>query len=512
MKKWLFIINIVILQTLSVKAQSIEDGLNALYYEKHKKAQEIFENIIQKNPSDTKAIYWLGQVYLENQSSNDAIDKVKKLYQTALNKYYNDAYLLVGMGQITLETSHDIVSAKQKFDQAIVTSKDDPQILNAIGRANAAGTKSDGDPAYAIEVLKKASLIDKTNPDILLNLANNILKLDPGAINTATQTLLEAIKIKPNYAKAYYQLGKINYEANPVLANDYFLKAIQSDSNYSPSYLWLFRLAMKDSNYNLAENYINKYQELTEDKIKSQYYIAILQLDKKNYSLAQNAIRAYLSNTPTSKIAKDADLLAGNIFKTEPDSAIVYYKRAAITGNSKNKLEALDSLIGIYSQQRDTSNIFIWTKNKLLALPPSEEAYKNEQIIPQLCMLATKASNLFKEEAQYQFIDSIFQIYITKNKDVEWGYYGIVKIASQMDPSLRKAKKPIIAYLSFLEKDKDKYKNKLIYYHDLLGQYYTNIEKNYAQSALQYKAILELDSNNARAKDILDKIRQVEKK
>ncbi len=50
-----------------------------------------------------------------------------------------------------------------------------PEILNAIGRANADGPSTVGDPAYAIEKLKRAAELMPDNPDVYLNLGINYL-------------------------------------------------------------------------------------------------------------------------------------------------------------------------------------------------------------------------------------------------------------------------------------------------------------------------------------------------
>ncbi|PZP48693.1 MAG: hypothetical protein DI598_09635, partial [Pseudopedobacter saltans] len=61
------------------------------------------------------------------------------------------------------------------------------------------------------------------------------------------------------------------------------------------------------------------------------------------------------------------------------------------------------------------------------------------------------------------------------------------------------------------EKDNTKNKKKLIFYHDILGQYYTNTAKNYSKAMEEYQSILAIDNQNTRAKDILEKLRKAKK-
>ncbi len=138
---------------------------------------DILQGIVTKNSKDAKAIYWFGQTMI----ANDDVAGAKALYQKALNDGINDAFILVGMGHVELLEGGDVNSAKQKFEQAITQSKDkkgreNADILNAIGRANADGSIKIGDPMYAVEKLKKAAGMDPKNPDIFINMGINYLK------------------------------------------------------------------------------------------------------------------------------------------------------------------------------------------------------------------------------------------------------------------------------------------------------------------------------------------------
>ena len=112
--------------------------------------------------------------------NNENVAGAKAIYQKALQDGVNAPIIWVGMGHVELlEGKKD--EAKQRFEAAITNSKtrkgEDPNILNAIGRANADGASTVGDPAYAIEKLKRAAELDPKNPDILVNMGINYLKL-----------------------------------------------------------------------------------------------------------------------------------------------------------------------------------------------------------------------------------------------------------------------------------------------------------------------------------------------
>ena len=50
---------VVSFASLTMKAQTIEDGKNFLYLEKIKSARTAFEKLVAANPNDLYAAYWL---------------------------------------------------------------------------------------------------------------------------------------------------------------------------------------------------------------------------------------------------------------------------------------------------------------------------------------------------------------------------------------------------------------------------------------------------------------------
>ena len=177
MKKTTLTILAVALATSFAISQTVDEGIKFLYYERVKSAKESLEKVVASKPKDALSIYWLGQAYL----ADNNITGAKALYQKALADGVNDPWIWVGSGHVELLENGDVNSAKQKFEQAITSTKgkkgiENADILNAIGRANADGSSLQGDPSYGIEKLKRAQEINKTDPDIDINLGTCYLK------------------------------------------------------------------------------------------------------------------------------------------------------------------------------------------------------------------------------------------------------------------------------------------------------------------------------------------------
>lgn len=240
MKKLTTLLLAVLLSGKLLLAQTVEDARKSLYYGRTTSARQSLEKLVASNSKNAEAIYWLGQAYL----AIDSIGGAKQVYQNALNAGVNDPLVWVGMGHVeVLEGKKD--AARQRFEAAITSSmkkkKEDPVILNAIGRAEADGPATVGDPAYGIEVLKRAAALDPTNPDIFNNLGINYLKLGPDQGGNAYEAFTNALKADPINAKAKFRLGKIfQSQGNAEKYIDYFNQAVTGDPNYGPAYLELY--------------------------------------------------------------------------------------------------------------------------------------------------------------------------------------------------------------------------------------------------------------------------------
>lgn len=273
------------LLTVSAFAQSVQEGINHLYAERDASAKAVFDKMLASNPNNLDAIYWLGQTYIEQ----DDIAGARALYEKTLASNGNAPIVLVGMGHVEL-LEGKTAEARQRFESAISLSRgkkgDDPNILNAIGRANV--DAKGGDVNYAIEKLTAASAAAPSNTDILLNLGNAYRKkLEGGQAVTA---YTKATQINPKFAPAYYRMARL-YETqrNWEVYQDNLNKAIQADSKFAPAYLQLYYynlLYAKDNNK--AQGFADQYIANTDPSVNNDYLKAQTFFMQKNYDEAIN--------------------------------------------------------------------------------------------------------------------------------------------------------------------------------------------------------------------------------
>jgi len=258
LKFTLFLLSVVLAVNFS-KAQSIEDGKKFLYYEKYISAKNVFQQLLNANPNNEEAAYWLGQALLAPDENKD-LAVAKEVYRKALESNNNSALLNAGMGHIELHEGK-IQEARNHFETAISLSKGKSiDVLDAIGSANGDFDSKSGDAGYAVEKLVQATNIKGfKDPGVLTNLGDAYRKLGDGG--KAQQSYEAALAVDPKYARAKYRIGRI-YQSQGESQREIFLRyyneAIALDPNYTGVY-WTLYQYFYETDVPKSAQYLEKY-------------------------------------------------------------------------------------------------------------------------------------------------------------------------------------------------------------------------------------------------------------
>jgi Tfp pilus assembly protein PilF len=403
MKKTVSLMLTAMLAVQFLMAQ-VPAGIKFLNYEKNKSAKEAFQKAYDANPKDAQAIYWLGQSMLTNENgevSKEQIASAKALYQKALGEVGSDPWLLVGMGHVEILEKGDMNSVKQKFEQAITATtetkgknkgKPSADILNAIGRANAFVPLGSGDHAYAIDKLKQAAAIDPTNPDIMVNMGINYLKMGGENGGEAVKAYQDATNRDPKNARAFYRIGRIYLsQNNKDLFEQNFNAAIAADPVFPPVYLAYFNY-YSNRDVNVAKEYLDKYVANADKLPENDLYLAdylfragknaesiakIKELDAAvgvktlpklnllyalNYDRTGDSVQAkkylsdYFAAAPSDQVNPQDYEFAVKVFSKFPGSeneAIGFINKAITNDTSKvNKLKYMEQAAGLYAKAK----------------------------------------------------------------------------------------------------------------------------------------------------------------
>ncbi len=292
------VFSFLILLTGSLFAQ-LDEGKKMLNYERFQSAAKIFQSMLDKNPNDIEAAYWMGQTYIQNTDDVDTA-AAKALYQKTLQANPNNPLLMVGVGEIELMEGKT-QDARSHFEAALAATKkkDLPRIQLAVGLANV-DVKA-GDATYAVSVLKQAIDRDKKNPDLFMTLGDAYRKLIDGG--NATTAYQDALTLDPQAARASFMIGRI-YETQGITQEPIYMRfysdAIREDPNYAPVYYWLYQYYYK-RDVNKARDYLNKYVSVTDNNSKLCYAEASLLFVSNMYQQTIDKANACIAGTVGEK-------------------------------------------------------------------------------------------------------------------------------------------------------------------------------------------------------------------
>ena len=529
-----------------LSAQSLDDAKKSLYYGRTTSAGQSLDKLIAANLKNAEAIYWKGQALL----SADSIAAAQKVYQDALNAGVNDPWIWVGMGHVELlQGKKD--AARQRFEAAITATTEkkrrenveNPDILNAIGRANADGPANVGDPAYAIEKLKRAAQLKPNDPEIQANLGINYLKLGPDQGGNAYEAFTNANKIDPKYARGHFRLGKIfQSQGNTEKFLDYYTKAIQADPAFAPAQLELYDY-YKNRDVNKARQYLESYMANSDKDCKNDYHYAdylfrsgkyqeslekakamengvcknfprLKVLYAYNYDRLKDSVQAraniesYLSTITPEKAKTDTNigsdyLFGASVLKRFPggeQTAIGYLQTAlSLDTNRLTRTQYMDTIAFLYKKQDKMPERLEWLLKSYKENPkPSDFDLYN------LTDAAINAN-------QFALADSLSRVYITKKPDQEYGYLLLARTAkaADVDSTQGSAFDEVQQYIDYLSKtDSVKNAEKIKYQHYYIAQVAADKLKDYPKAIEALERVQVLDPEDSFAKQALPVLRK----
>lgn len=510
------------------KAQNIQEGINHLYADRDQSAKSVFEKILATNPNNIDATYWLGQADIALKDTVAA----KTVYENALRNNGNAPLLLVGMGQVELmENKKD--EARQRFETAINLSRgkkgDDPNILNAIGKANVEAKA--GDLAYAIDKLKVAVDRDSKNADIFLNLGNAYRKAHEGG--QAVINYDEAMQVNSSFAVAAYREALLYYtQKNWDVYEEKLKKAVQMDPKFAPAYYELYYYALGKKDFTTAQEYATKYNETAEpdpqndylriqtlwaqknydeaiaggktliaaagDKTKARTYklMAYAYADKGDTAGAKPYIDEYFAKADEDEIIAGDYIFKGQIYAALGSGNDVVYdtymKAAAMDSVESSKIDLLKKGADWFKAKGD----------RLDEANMRVEVLKIKKDNPTLReVFDPGVAYYFAKE--YNRADSIFDIFIAKWPGETYGYEWEFNVHRALD-STGAAAVPFAEKLlnDIYSKDSTKYAKDIVSKSAFLVDYYANTAKDYAKALEYCDKILAIDPENASFKSI----------
>ncbi len=513
--------------TLSLSAQTLEDGIKALDCEQYSYAQRIFSLLHSTNPLDAEVLYYKGMAFY----ATGMKDSAKACFEQGIvlnNNNSKVAYNYTGLGRVMLDEKNT-AEAKKNFDKAFsLTSSKDPKVYMFAGEAYAFTTGSKDLP-QAINLLSTAISIDKKNPNLYMSLGDIYTGQYDGG-GKAMSNYEMASEINSANPKAFCRIGQLYIKAkNPSEALDALRKSLALDSTWIPAYREMGEAYFQMHRYEEAKEAYKKYISKAELKISALSRYASFQFLSKDYkgtiaTVSQvtkmdssNAVmnrligysyyeqgkfqeglaemKRFFSKADTSKILSgDYEYYGKLLLKTNNDSMGIFFLRKAIDMDS-SKAELHSDIAQSYYQK------------KRYREAASEYEARNERITPkaQDYFLLGKAWYYAQE---YLKADTAFSKVIELQPAAAIGYLWRGRSSSLLDPEMKsgQAKPYYEKFAEIASADSAsvlKYRKDLVEAYSYLGNYY--LQKDDKQNTLlYYRKVVEMDPENKDARKVIE--------
>ncbi len=278
---------------VNIKAQDLATALLLTKSEQYDKAEAMLQQLIQKEPANSKYYFFLGENslldYFADTISNSltiATKTAKDIYQKGANADPGDPLNYVGLAKVAfyLDDNKTAADMRAKARGLLLPYKNIKKIIPpakdyAFALAKIAESYiKDGevDTSAALPLIRQAISIDAKNPEVYL-IAGDIYILANDGTN-AIKNYNMAQYADPKSPTANMKIGNIYVRGKSLSAAiPFFEEAINLDANYAPAYRELGQLYYLAGRLDQSKANFKKYLELTEGNIpaKTRYVNAL---------------------------------------------------------------------------------------------------------------------------------------------------------------------------------------------------------------------------------------------
>lgn len=549
------IFSLLLLASASMNAQDVDQASKAIDAEQYEKAKSILKSILNTTPTNGKASFLLGNVYLRQSVE----DSAKIYFQKGLAAKEGANLNNIGLGQIDLD-NNKITEAKANFTLATATMKK-KSIEEYIFIARAYMNASTPDYKAAIEVLNRAKAVNPNDAQLQLALGDafygdknqneayvayraaygtdsslirakmqsGVLLKGARAFNEAVKAYDEVIALNPNYGPVYRELAETYYLWANTDGKKY-TENIQKSLGFYEKYMSLtdyslssrmrhadFLILAKD--YKALEIEANKMKELDKVNPRILRYLGYAAFENGNIDAAITALTDFTTKSTNKIIARDYFYLAqaktkkaqgadGMITdKVAFDDVLSNYKKAIeLDEKIANELNAIGKAYFTKKQYKEAASVF-----ELAIATTTSKNFLEDNIYYGLCVY-TENRNKKPEE-----LDKEAMIKADKSLDVVIAatpsYLESYLYKARINNTLENDEVAQVTYQKFIDlvvvktpEEIAANKTKLIEAYNNIAAIYANTDK---PKAVEYfTKTLELDPANKYALDSVKVLKQ----
>ena len=525
-------------------AQTLQDATKAIEKNQFTTATNMLQSILQKEPANAVAYYYLGNIYLYNELE----DSAKYFFDKGMQANPNEALNFIGQGRLLLADKKN-AEARAQFDKALTMTKNkNAYIMNQVADAYVDALSAQ-DADFAIEMANKSKELDKKNLYYIITTGDAWRLKGDGSKGVAEYK--SAIDKDPKFALAPLRVGELYAKLRTFNeAEKYYNNVIAIDPNYSPVYKDLGELYYQTGkNAKALENYkkyldqvgrsvperiryagvlyVNKmYKEALEELQKVQSLapanplllrlMAYSQYETEAYDEGVKTIEKYFEVMKPKQdkiIGKDYEYYGRLLSKTGKDELAITNLRKGLEQDT-TATELYDVIADMYAKQKNYSA----AANELKTKIGKTTANPNNQDWFTLGRYQYMASDFTGADSSFAKVNEIYPSYAI-------GYLSRALANTHLDPKSEKGlAKP--HYEAFIDKvlytdEQDtaantekqvnqanvtKYKKELIDAYYYLA-YYNFLKKDFTSAKMYGEKVKALDPNHAKTKELLSQIK-----
>jgi tetratricopeptide (TPR) repeat protein len=394
--------------SFNLKAQDLDAAILLTRSEQYDKAQIMFQDLIKKDPTNSKNYFFLGENYLSDYFSDTisnsltAVAKLaKEVYQKGVEANPNDPLNYIGLAKVAFYLGDNATATEMraKARSLLLPYKNIKKIVPpakdyafALAKIAESYIKDDEvDTTLALPLIREALKIDNNNKDVDLIAGDIYILVNDGS--KAISFYNQAQFADPNSPTANMKIGNIYVKGRALQAAiPYYEQAIQLNANYAPAYRELGQLYLSAGRFDQSKEYFKKYLDLTEGNIpaKIRYVNAlfyakdydnviknvedIFKVDKSRTYL--NRIAGYSCYEKTPPDYDKALAYMETLFKTVPPDRIIkkdyYYMARILLKKNQNYPKMADDLVNLKAQLvKDKSKYSIASTAEKTKLKPA---------------------------------------------------------------------------------------------------------------------------------------------
>jgi tetratricopeptide (TPR) repeat protein len=267
----------------NLQAQDLTSAILLTRSEQYDKAEAMFQQLIQKEPTNSKNYFYLGENYLLDYFADTISNSLtvsaklaKEVYQKGVNANPNDPLNYIGLAKVAYYSGDDKTAGEMraKAKSFLLPYKNIKKInppakdyAFALAKIAESYIKDDKvDTTIALPLIREAIKIDNKSKDIYLIAGDVYILVNDGSNAISNYKLAQFAD--PQSPTANMKIGNIYVKAKALQAAiPYYEEAISLNANYAPAYRELGQLYSLAGRFEQSKEYFKKYLDLTKGNI-----------------------------------------------------------------------------------------------------------------------------------------------------------------------------------------------------------------------------------------------------